>query len=221
MKVAAIGLVLLCACGSVKASSPDAPTSSPPDGAAGSVDAASPGSPDAGPPDAGPPDAGPPPGLRVFITEAIYTPSELGGVDGADGLCQSAATSAGLGGSWMAWLASSTSGPATRFTTRSTDPYVRLDGARIADDWADLTDGTIQSEIDLTPNGAVPNGNNVWSNVAKDGTPLGSTDCGEWADNSKPSGHYGRSNVTSLSWTDSGSYVVCGNYQLHLYCFEQ
>ena len=169
--------------------------------------------------DAPPPDAA---GfLRVFITTAVYSPTTIGGLAGGDVLCNAEASAAGLGGTWMAWLASTTAGPATRFTTQSSSPYRRLDDVVVANSWADLVDGTIAADISVTPTGPVANGNNAWSNVAVDGTPVGSNNCGNWADSTALSGHYGRGNSSTATWTDSGNNLVCGNYSLHLYCFEQ
>jgi hypothetical protein len=41
------------------------------------------------------------------------------------------------------------SSPSVRFT-RSAVPYRLIDGTLIANDWADLTDGTIAHDLDLT-----------------------------------------------------------------------
>ena len=46
------------------------------------------------------------------------------------------------------WLVPGAQAPATRFT-QSVIPYVRTDGAVVANNWADLTDGTIQNPINV------------------------------------------------------------------------
>ena len=49
----------------------------------------------------------------------------------------------------MAWLSDSTASPSTRFT-RSSVPYVLPDGTTVvANNWADLTHGTLQFPINL------------------------------------------------------------------------
>src|SRR5262245_2730644 len=61
-------------------------------------------------------DAGPcfPSGKRIFVTSTPYTGdlktngAGMTGLHGADNLCGLAATAAGLGGTWTAWLSSST-----------------------------------------------------------------------------------------------------------------
>ena len=45
----------------------------------------------------------------------------------------------------------------TRFV-QSTIPYVLPDGTRVADDWSDLTDGTIAAAINVLADGTAPNG---------------------------------------------------------------
>src|SRR5208337_2765818 len=87
---------------------------------------------------------------RVFISSGKWT-ANLGGASGADGLCQSAATAAGLGGKWMAWVSTSTSSPKTRFV-HSSVPWQLLDGTVIANDWSDLTSGSLEHNIDRDEN---------------------------------------------------------------------
>lgn len=43
---------------------------------------------------------------RAFVTSTTYT-GNLGGISGADALCQARADAASLGGSWIAWLSTS------------------------------------------------------------------------------------------------------------------
>ena len=75
----------------------------------------------------------------------------LGGVTGADSVCQARANAAGLSGTFKAWISggSYSSSPASRFTRSTVLPYVRIDGAVVANDWNDLTDGTIQNPINI------------------------------------------------------------------------
>lgn len=57
-----------------------------------------------------------PPGCtacRAFVTSDFYT-GNLGGLEGADALCNKAAQNAQLGGKWTAWLADSTHSALTR-----------------------------------------------------------------------------------------------------------
>ena len=67
----------------------------------------------------------------------------LGGLDGADALCQAHADDAGLVGTYFAWLSTSNDDdPESRFT-RSVLPYVRADDVSLADNWDDFVDGEL------------------------------------------------------------------------------
>lgn len=76
---------------------------------------------------------------RVFVTSGMFE-GNLGGLAGADMICATAASSAKLGGTWMAWLSTSASTPAIRFK-HSTLPYVLVNGTEVAADWAHLIGG--------------------------------------------------------------------------------
>ena len=79
---------------------------------------------------------------NVFVTSQSHN-GDFGGLTGADAFCQSLALTAGLSGTYKAWLSDTTGSPATRFAQASV-PYRLVDGTTIANDWNDLTDGTIQ-----------------------------------------------------------------------------
>jgi len=60
----------------------------------------------------------------------------LGGVTGADAICQARAAAAGLPGTYMAWLADANGSPATRMT-HHLGVYQLVTGAAIAQGWSD------------------------------------------------------------------------------------
>jgi len=128
----------------------------------------------------------------VFTTSTIHQ-GDLGGLAGADAICTLRAAEASLPGIYMAWLADQTESPSTRFV-QSTVPYVRTDGATVANSYnALVTDGTLQNAIKLDEAGSpVPpegNGELNWTNVS----PAGDTDdprpaistCNNWTDNAQ------------------------------------
>ena len=79
----------------------------------------------------------------VFVTSETYT-GALGGLDGADALCQERANDAGWPGTFKAWLSDRDTSVSQRFDrVFYGTPFVRTDGVRVANDWADLTDGTL------------------------------------------------------------------------------
>jgi hypothetical protein len=71
---------------------------------------------------------------RVFVTSSTHS-GALGGLGGADAICQQRASEAGLGGTFVALLA-----------TGSTPAISRLDGAR---GWADMTNRPIADAADM------------------------------------------------------------------------
>jgi len=68
----------------------------------------------------------------VFVTLSDYT-GDLGGLEGADAICEAEADDAGLTGTYKAWLSDTNVGPDTRFT-HSTVPSFLLNGYRVAAD---------------------------------------------------------------------------------------
>jgi len=108
----------------------------------------------------------------VFITSQKYN-GNLGGLAGADEKCQTLAVAASLEGTYKAWLSDSTSTPSGRFIKTQTE-FRLVDGTVIANDWDDLTDATLDSNINVDENGVVYSSAYhdiyVWTNTAPDGT---------------------------------------------------
>jgi hypothetical protein len=148
----------------------------------------------------------------------------LGGLEGADAICNDRASEAGLPGTYMAWLSDTTSSPATRFPTKSTGPYMRTDNLPVAWDWAGLTSGVLTVPIDRDEAGAlIASDREVWTNTNTDGTPR-STDpsllCDNWTvDLNGLSGGVGETNQLNDQWTSSHSDPC--NSTWRLYCFQQ
>jgi hypothetical protein len=154
----------------------------------------------------------------VFVSSQVYN-GALGGLSGADSICNTLAVNAGLGGVYKAWLADSVESPATRFA-QSASPYRLVNGPIIAASWSDLTDGSLLASIHLDETGAPQTSEyRVWSGTAADGTAAGAH-CMSWTRSSGPvSGSHGRSDETGPGWSQTGT-VNCSGL-LHLYCFEQ
>ena len=162
---------------------------------------------------------------KLVFARGVGSTGNFGGVTGADALCQSSATAAGLLGTYKAWIADSTasSAPATRFV-QSTVPYKLVDGSQIAANWSDLVDGTLADNIGLNENGqsitviAV-----AATNVNANGTQIGTaaTDhCNNWSTGAST---FIRGDVrnTDSTWTNSTSGYACGAGAKNFYCFEQ
>ena len=165
---------------------------------------------------------------RVFLTNDTFSPN-LGGIVGANGVCNLAAGRAGLDGRYVAWLSSSSKDAKGKINDGK---YVRIDGVKIADSKSDLLDGTLDAAIEITEYGTGLEGDaqvpNVYTGTASDGSVIvgsnGYSTCGDW--NSESSEDYagvGILSETSGDWTNSfeGDCDYFSNVEnAHLYCFE-
>jgi hypothetical protein len=87
---------------------------------------------------------------NVFVTKASFK-SNMGGLAGADAKCQSEVddpASIVPSGTYRPWLFDGHDSPDTRFT-RSSHPYLRSYGAKIAENYTDLMDGSILNKISI------------------------------------------------------------------------
>ena len=140
-----------------------------------------------------------------------------------------ASDDAGLPGTYKAWLSSSTTSVRDRFDRDYDDaPFVRTDGARVANDWADLTDGTLLAAIDKDEFGHTGEGitDRVWTNTNIYGNKKeGSNDCNGWTSSDLDFvSKIGNVLATDAKWTDRRDSAL-GLYGcrilFRLYCFQQ
>ncbi len=156
---------------------------------------------------------------RVFVT-STYSNGDLGGLLGADGMCQARADAASLGGSWKAWICTDSEDAATRLE-HNDDGYRLLSGTIVADNWVDLTDGSLNHAINRTELDTELFAGDVWTNCDTDGTIIHSDyDCTDWTSPTIPAGYIGNADRTDAWWTFRTQYG-CGFTQGRLYCFEQ
>ncbi len=159
---------------------------------------------------------------RVFLSSGSYT-GAMGGVQGADANCQGLADAQQLGGTWLAFLFD----PINTFANypQAGGPFVKLNGEVVAQDWSDLTDGAIESPIDLTEQGQLV-ADIVWTGLFD--VPPASTDnwCYGWTSAGglcqtgfvHECGGAGQSFQTDVLWD---GFFVYNCQQLHrLYCME-
>jgi len=158
--------------------------------------------------------------IRVFVTSTTYT-GKLGGLSGADAKCQARADAAGLGGTWVAWLSDSTTNAKDRIPDTNVG-YYRLDGVKVADNKADLTDGNIDNPINVNEEGTSYSSGIVRTGTKSDGT-VDTYTCNDWTTDSSTSyGGIGDITKTDNRWTDYWPDFYTANC-LHwraLYCFE-
>ena len=153
----------------------------------------------------------------VFITSTDHQ-GNLGGIAGADSICQARADAASRAGTYLAWISDNSTSPAARFS-QSTTPYVLVNGNTIANDWADLTDGELQRAIDVDENNATKV-SVVWSGADLNGSGLNDVNCLSWnSSSSGQTGNVGSAAATMAGWTRAGG-DFCNN-SFALYCFQQ
>ncbi len=160
---------------------------------------------------------------RVFFTYHVYAISAFNGLAGADTLCQSAATSIGLGAQFRAWLSSEVDTASARLT-HSAGPYVTLNNVLVAASWAELTSGSLRHAIDQTEMGPVPQTGSacgfgaVWTGTLTNGSTDPGATCDGWSTTSG-NATLGYSIGKNNSWTSACSGVCAGTASL--YCIEQ
>ncbi len=186
----------------------------------------------------------PPSGLpprRVFITSTTYNGDlktagsnvglgvAISGLDGADKICQSRANSSTMypdlkNSIWKAWLSDSTLSAASRLSHSGS--FTLINGAVIANDWNDLTDGFIATQINTEENGNIQSGN-AWTNTKINGDIYHiQYSCNNWTSSTNDyAGGGGYAGKKDGGWTQNmfgigGSGCASITYQ-HLYCFEE
>jgi hypothetical protein len=164
-------------------------------------------------------------GKKVFLSGRSGTGNLQGwpgaggatGIAAGDAICQSSAAAAGLANAerYKAWLSDATTSAIDRLS--SVGPWVRLDGARVADSKAELTSGGLFSSIALTEQGEYRGHFGVWTGTGVGGRTTG-YDCSGWKDDTDSRGDGGTATSAGGAWT-SFSDAHCGSL-FSLYCFE-
>lgn len=135
----------------------------------------------------------------VFLTDSIYD-GNLGGLSGADAKCQAEATAKGIPGIFKAWLSDSTTSAESRLS-HSWFPYQRADGQKLANNWADLVDGTLAAP--LWP-GSYTVSHWAWTGSTSSGMPTTGGNCSNWTGYTG-TGWQGDMLKTGTGWTDDSS----------------
>lgn len=163
----------------------------------------------------------------VFLSSTAHN-GNFGGIAGADAICQARATTAGLAGTYLAWISDPSGSPASRFK-RATVPYLLVDAGhtKVADDWSDLTDGSLDHAIDIHEYGGLVEWGLVWTGTNTAGGYAANPweNCLSWTRTQEGIQWYGGFGYadpgnTTDNWTDSGTVWEC-NAGLRLYCFQQ
>lgn len=158
----------------------------------------------------------------VFATSNLYSGTMVGGLTGADAICNQAAHGVNAhprvkGRVFSAWI--STDGSAVRDRlTHGMRAYLLPNGNPIASDWSSFLQQHAQA-INVLEDGTSPTVNNdVWTGTGQDGTSHG-PNCQGWASSTiTESGTAGVIGDTQ-GWSD-GRSDSC-NVMLRLYCIEK
>jgi fibronectin type 3 domain-containing protein len=139
------------------------------------------------------------------------------GLAAGDAVCQTLAVSAGLTGTFKAWLSDSTTDAADRFT--SNGPWARLDGIKVAASKTDLIDGTLFAPINLTIDGVYLSNHGVWTGSDDSGTKT-ANNCSDWGNdtitfNGTSGSAYKAGAGWAITWTSG-----CNGGVFRLYCLE-
>lgn len=184
--------------------------------------------------------------MGFFVTSGIGRSADLGGLAGADRLCQSLAQAAGAGTkTWHAYLSTQGSGAVNARDRIGQGPWKNSKGVVIASNLSELHgNNKLTKQTALTETGAIVSGNgedpvthDVLTGSQSDGTAFaGSEDrtCGNWTksgtDGSAMLGHSDRTGLSddapSRSWNSSHPSRGCSADGLRstggagrLYCF--
>jgi hypothetical protein len=147
----------------------------------------------------------------MFITANAFPIA--GGLAGADMLCQSEATEAGLAGTFQAMLPTLAASALSRFD--QTGPtWARVDGVELADSPLALASGTLLATPNVTASGAHVS-TDVLSPALPGLVPLGT--CNDWAGEFANTG----GGLPISSGPDAFSLTTHGCVPAPIYCFER
>ena len=164
----------------------------------------------------------------IFQSSTTWSNGNLGGLSGADSVCQQQAINAGLNGTYKAWLSDGNNSAYSRMT-HSTLPYYTPSGTLVANSWNDLTGGNVLNGIATYANGTNISSYNQYKTIILTGTKYdGSSEgdnCNNWTSTSSSlySAYGGYSFYTGTSWSGTG-YWDCSNVNsnyLSVYCVQQ
>jgi len=159
----------------------------------------------------------------VFLTEEDLAPPGFNSLYGADNLCRKTAMNYGYANfqNFKAWLSDDKKSPADRFF-HSSGRYVMVTGEVVAENWDDLTDGTLQNGINRTLSGMLLDMYPVWTATQPNGESWGDGEnCENWTSNAgELTTRQGSAGFTDTWWTNDEWQTICGDGGL-LYCFEQ
>lgn len=153
----------------------------------------------------------------IFVSSRTYQVGDFGSIGGADAICDNSANLAGLSGGFKAWLSDSSQNARDLILPDEEILFYRTDNVKIAENAADLLDGTIQNQINRNEYGTI-NGTSVWTGTDEFGYAVAGQNCEDWAKSNKKS-TIGDSNEKDSQWTNDLSDANCGLLR-SIYCIQ-
>jgi hypothetical protein len=150
----------------------------------------------------------------AFVSQQTVVIGTLGGFGPADAACQGEADAAGLPGTYVAWLSTSTTNAIDRIS--GSRGWVRTDGMPFVDTTADLAAGRLLAPLLLDVQGA-PGATAVFTGTLPDGTADPFT-CGDLMATADLIA-YGTANMTSGEWTRVNASFMSCDQMVRIYCF--
>lgn len=158
----------------------------------------------------------PVPLVKKFVFVVTNVESSTTSPATRDTRCNTAAAASLCGGTYKAWV-SNAAGTGNNVPSTTNVQYVLPNGTKVADNWADLTDGTLDNAINQFANGSNASGYDVWTGLSSNGTVNANT-CGNWGDQTQ-NGRSGLTSSATSTWTsnstdpcESAVYTTVGYY---------
>ena len=157
---------------------------------------------------------------RVFVTSTEYTGGEFGGLSGANSICNQRAAAGSLGGTYTAWLSTSTTDAADR-VYHNPDGYITTNGDMVANSWEDLINAlnvALLHTINYDEFGMDVGTVQPWTGTYENGQAT-SYNCNNWTSSTDSyQGTTGLTNDVNEYWSEYTDQDCDQSYPL--YCFE-
>ncbi len=160
--------------------------------------------------------------VNVVFVSSVALPIAGLSVAVVNAECQTLATAAGLPrpSSYKAWFSDNMgNSPSIRFV-QSASPYALLDGTVVANNWADLIDGTLAAPIAIDQNATPLVGVTVFTGTKADGT-AGNTCIGWTSVMIGDTYDDGSNSFADSKWTQNAAVTCDVMAARRVYCFEQ
>ena len=163
------------------------------------------------------------PSLKVFKTDRTLQ-GGFGGLGAADRHCQQEAEAAGLSGTFLAWLSTSTRDAKDRLSHPFDIPYVLADAQEtvVATNFADLIDGNIKNGIVKNALGEEINTAplRAWTGTRQKGVLVEDRNCNNWQTSFSLNSPLGASgDIGRFRWSRKSDESCI--HRRRLYCFQK